>query len=76
MLNQNTQPIEMYLVKMMSTLKQFTIYCARAFKIFRYLFWVYLKPTINIKSVGKAVTLYLLFPLFFPAPGSMLRKTS
>ena len=40
MLNQNTQPIEMYLVRMMSRLKQFTIYCARAFKIFRYLFWV------------------------------------
>ena len=51
----NTQMIELYLVIMKGTLKHFTIY-ARAFNIFRYVFWVYLKPTIAIKSVGKAAT--------------------
>ena len=51
----NTQLIELYLVIMKGTLKNFTTYeCA--FNIFRYVFWVYLKPTIVIKSVGKVAT--------------------
>ena len=32
-------------------------------------------PTITVKSVGKAATLYLFFSLLSPSPGPMLSKT-